>query len=251
MPPVPQLQKLPFVSVPFEAGRRWRGDADHLFQEKADGQWMPQPLEFHGHWLVAEQMRPALAARGTVPQLDVDRPGAPCPDRARYVVHNIVGIDGEDVRHRPLRERWAELVRIARDFPPYIRMCRTGAGGEFLEAIVAEGGEGVCVHDLNAPWGAQAIKCKRSQVFYCAVTELNPWTGAARIGYLAPEFHLSPCPDLRAEGDAGWLPLRGGKFDRVRVGSVLKVEAYGRTANGLLREARLDKDTPDSWLVRY
>jgi hypothetical protein len=250
MPTVPQLQKLPFVSVPFEAGRRWRGDADHLFQEKADGQWMTEPLEFLGHWLVAEQMRPAPAARATVPQNSPGGQTPPCPDRARFVVHNIVGIDGEDVRHRPLRERWAELVRIARDFPPYIRLCRIGAGGEFLEAIVSGGGEGVCVHDLNAPWGAQVIKCKRSQVFYCAVTELNPWTGAARLGYL-PEFPGSSCPDFRPDGDAGWLPLRGGKFDRVRVGSVLKVEAYGRTAKGMLREARLDKDTPDSWLVRY
>jgi hypothetical protein len=39
------------------------------------------------------------------------------------------------------------------------------------------------------------------------------------------------------------------RFDRVRVGSVLKVEAYGLHRSGLLREARLDRDAPDSWMV--
>ena len=34
-------------------------------------------------------------------------------------------------------------------------------------------------------------------------------------------------------------------------GSVLKVEAFGLTAKGKLREARLDADTPTSWLVKY
>jgi hypothetical protein len=46
----------------------------------------------------------------------------------------------------------------------------------------------------------------------------------------------------------GKLPLRS-RFDQVRIGSVLKVEAFGLTARGMLREARLDRDTETSWLV--
>ncbi len=49
----------------------------------------------------------------------------------------------------------------------------------------------------------------------------------------------------------GKMPLRGNRFSFIRVGSVLKVEAFGLTAKGLLREARPDKDTLESWLISF
>ena len=50
---------------------------------------------------------------------------------------------------------------------------------------------------------------------------------------------------------AGRVALLGGKCDRVRVGSVLKVEGFGLTPAGRIREPRVCRDTPTSWLVRF
>ena len=82
------------------------------------------------------------------------------------------------------------------------------------------------------------FKCKRCQVSLCRVTGLDHMRGSVELA------------DAASGQLRGKLPLRG-KFDRVRVGSVLKVEAYGLTARGMLREARLDRDTPASWLASY
>ena len=49
----------------------------------------------------------------------------------------------------------------------------------------------------------------------------------------------------------GNLPLLGGKCDRVRVGSILKIEGFGLHASGLIREPRVCKDTADSWLINF
>jgi hypothetical protein len=103
--------------------------------------------------------------------------------------------------------------------------------------VLARGGEGVVRKRLDAPWGCHWEKCKRSQVFYCRVTDLDQWSGGV---FLA---------DLNTGEKRGKMPLREGKFELVRVGSVLKVEAYGLIARGMLREARPDRDGPGSWLV--
>ena len=49
----------------------------------------------------------------------------------------------------------------------------------------------------------------------------------------------------------GAVACRGGKVDKLRIGSILKVEAMGLTADGKLREPRLCQDAPDSWLNSY
>jgi hypothetical protein len=55
-----------------------------------------------------------------------------------------------------------------------------------------------------------------------------------------------------ASGQArGNLPLFGGRCDRVRVGSILKVEGFGLHASGLIREGRVCKDTAESWLIQF
>ena len=51
--------------------------------------------------------------------------------------------------------------------------------------------------------------------------------------------------------DFGSVPLLGGKCDRVRVGSIIKVEGFGLTAGGKIREPRVCRDTATSWLVKY
>lgn len=146
---------------------------------------------------------------------------------------DVLEFEGSDIRCLPLRER-----RPLLDALDVLRPSE-GSGGEFLEAVIESGGEGVVIKNLSQPWGARWIKCKRSQVFYCRVAKLDPWTGGA---------HLT---DSVTGEPRGMVPIRGTKANLVRVGSELKIEAYGLTRKGLLREARLDKDTPMSWLVNF
>ena len=196
-----------FQSTPLADGLRWPVDGAYRFEEKLDGRWHQRQVG--GAVLVGELMR-----------------------NGAFYAFDILEQDGQDLRALPLRERL-----IALDALPVLRPA-AGAGGAFLASVLARGGEGVVAKQLDAPWGWTWYKCKRCEVFYCRIIELDPWTGGAVVA------------DRETGERRGRMALRS-KSNQVRVGSVLKVEAYGLTARGLLREARLDKDTPTSWLAAY
>jgi hypothetical protein len=201
-----------FESVPMETGLHWRG-GNFLYQEKSDG--CHEFAEVAGMVVNAERMHDGS-----------------------LVVNDLVTLHGQDVRGEPTRARWAELVSRARTLPRGVRLSRIGSGGEFLEHLLSEGGEGIVVKTLDAPFGVGWLKCKRQQVFLCVVVALDHSKGS-----------VSLC-DAATGQERGKLPLRS-RFDQIRVGSVLKLEAYGLTVKGLLREARVDKDSPSSWLVQF
>jgi hypothetical protein len=205
-------------AVPLAAGLRWRGGGDYHFSEKMDGRFAVE--ESAGCIVAGERM----------------------PD-GRFFVFNVAQAFGEDVTRRPFRERLALLdawtglgEHPASPWQPHWRRPAAGNGGEFLEAVLERGGEGVVASHWEAPWGVMQFKCKRAQVFVCAVIALDPIRASVELA------------DAANGQPRGKLPLRG-KFHRVRVGSLLKVEAFGLTDRGMLREARLDRDTPTSWLV--
>jgi hypothetical protein len=66
----------------------------------------------------------------------------------------------------------------------------------------------------------------------------------------APGFEAVKFADYSTGDNGGWIALRT-RFEAVKIGSVLKIEAYGQHASGRLREARLDQDAPGSWLVAH
>jgi hypothetical protein len=49
----------------------------------------------------------------------------------------------------------------------------------------------------------------------------------------------------------GKVTLRGGKIDRVRVGSIIKIEGLELHASGVIRDPRPCMDTETSWLVKF
>ena len=208
------LYKPRIESVPLAAGLRWRAgnSSGFLYQEKSDGRH--EFADIAGAVVNAERM-----ASGDL------------------VVNDLVSIDGQDLRREPMRIRWAELVRWSAFFARGTRLCRTGPGGEFLEYLLRDGGEGVVAKPLAAPFGVNWHKCKRCQAFQVVIIALDHARGSVALA------------DPRTMQPRGRLSLRGGKFERVRLGSVLKVEVYGLAARGLFREARLDHDGPGSWLV--
>ena len=229
-----KYQKPSLAAVPLAVGRGWRGGAGYLFEEKMDGRFATREAVHGGESLL-------LA-------------GESMPDGA-FFAFDVMAIDGQDVRPRPLRERLAELDRR---WPPAERGTRNaergtilrparGNGGEFLEAVLARGGEGVVAKHLDQPYGVDWFKCKRVETFYVIVTDCGGATQSAEVALAdaRAEFRV-PSSAARMR-----VPLLGGKADRVRVGSVLKVEGFGLTPAGRIREPRVCKDTPTSWLVRF
>jgi hypothetical protein len=200
------MHKPTFDSVPLADGLKWRGGGGYRFEEKADGRFHVRELP-HAT-IVGELVR--------------------C---GKFIAFDVLNYNGQDVRPLPLSERLTIL-----DAMNLLRPA-VGSGGAFLAQVLGDGGEGVVRKRLDAPYGVAWEKCKGCMVFYCRVTDLDPWRGSVILA------------DRDSGEKRGKMPLRGGKFEQVRVGSVLKVEAYGLTAKGLLREARPDHDAPGSWLV--
>ena len=202
------MNKPSFESVPMETGLRWRDGNGWRYEEKMDGRWHVEELP-DDITVVGELMR-----------------------SGQFFAFDVLRCNGQDLRPLPLSERLTVLdgLRLPRS--------AVGDGGAFLAAVLERGGEGIVRKRLDQPYGSPWEKCKRSQVFYCRVADLDPMRGSAILA------------DRDTGEKRGKLALHS-KFDRVRVGSILKVEAYGLHRSGLLREARLDRDAPDSFLVTY
>lgn len=222
------IERPGFIPVPLAEALRWRGNGTHRYEEKMDGVTHVREVAGHGY------------TAGLWGELMSD---------GRFYAIDCLEANGEDLRGWPRRESLRVLDSITGALS--LLRCATGVGGEFLEAIIAKGGEGVVASLLDAPWGAPRWKAKRMEVFYAVVLEKHQGgKQSVRIGLLpgVTREALGQCAEVTR--DVGWLPLFGSKFDRCRVGSVLKVESFGIGPNGKLREARLCKDSPESWLVR-
>lgn len=204
-----------FVSIPLADGLRWTGGGDWVYQEKKDGVWALR--EWRGATLAGEQMR-----------------------NGDFWAFDVLKIQGDDCRRFQLRDRLRELVCMSSDFDGGMRLIPSGSGGEFLEAVLSRGGEGVVAKRLDQPYGATWTKCKRLETFRCVVVEKDlSGKRSVRVAALETGKELGSCG------------LFGEKFEAVRVGSVLKIEAFGLTPAGRMREPRPCKDSPGSWLVSY
>lgn len=203
-----------FLTVPLASGLRWSGGGGWLYQEKADGCWY-DTLEFNGHVLVAEQMR-----------------------GGQFIAHDVRTISGQPVARMPLHERWAELRSIAADFPAHISLVQTGTGGEFLEAVLARGGEGIVAKHLDSWYGEPEawVKCKRVQTEDCVVMEKHPEKMSIRLGQFDSTGQLI---------ERGWCACLFSKFERVHVGDVVEITCLGLTAAGKFREPRAPRVRQD------
>jgi ATP-dependent DNA ligase len=188
---------------------QWRGF--HL-SEKMDGVWAVR--EFAGCLVTGEAMRDG-----------------------RFFAFDIPRAFGEDIRPRAWTERSAALDELFARLNPKLNWhrCTTGSGSEFIEAILARGGEGVVCKPWQAPFGVAWCKVKRCETFDCTVAEQNVSRGSIRLA-LAGE-------------DCGWMPCRAA-FDRIRLGDVVEVAAFGRHASGKLREARFKRIRRDKMKVK-
>jgi ATP-dependent DNA ligase len=253
------IQRPRITPVSLAEGLAWRGGGNFRFEEKMDGVFEFLTVHHRG----TEARREALLAGERMCNGD-------------FYAFDIVHHEGQDLRGLPLRER---LVALDDIFPPnapglwpgwatqkktknlkleLIRRPSTGTGGEFLEAVLARGGEGVVCKDLEAPFGIGQWKAKRRATFDLMVVEKHISKSSVRVGW--PEFKVQgsrfkvgetalPTSNFELQTlnleDAGWCPVRGRNFERVKVGDIIEVAAFGRTASGKLREPRFVRPRPD------
>jgi hypothetical protein len=194
------VKRPPFVTVPLADGLRWRGGAGWRYEKKLDGVWTVR--QFGQSFIVGE----------TVPG-------------GQFIAFDIPILDGQDIRREPLAARLGALDGFNLPRPA------CGQGGEFLEAVLARGGEGVVAKRLDDPYGALWWKCKRVETFDLVVVEKA--TDRRSIRLALPEGE-----------PRGWCPCFAEYFN-VRVGDVVEVAAYGLTARGMLREPRFVRTRPD------
>lgn len=192
---IKQIKKPVFRQIPLSEGLAMR--APLVYHEKMDGKWAVQQI---GKALCAGE----LMRDGT------------------FWAFDLLALDGSDCRQRPLTERlhWLQGVNVP--------IVASGHGGEFLEAILARGGEGVVIKAPDSPFGVEWIKCKRETNYHLIVAEKNIAKSQIRL--------------IDNEGvDCGWVPWLTG-FDQIQIGQTVEVLAYGRHASGKLREARRNQN---------
>jgi hypothetical protein len=196
------IERPRYSNIPLKAGLAWKPSARLHFSEKMDGVFAARC--FGKSVLVGEQM----------------------PD-GDFFAFDLVTLRGVDVRRWALRERLAALDTFN------VKRPATGSGGGFLRQILARGGEGFVIADLECRYddfGAR-VKCKRQDTFDCRVTAKHKSKMSIR---------------LELDGtDAGWCPALYSRFDAFKVGGIVLVSCFKRLASGKLREPKLLRVRPD------
>jgi ATP-dependent DNA ligase len=234
------LIKLPRVtlSVPIAAGLCWTGGGPWVYEEKIDGE--AALLSAEGCQLRSSRRRlpgelPAAIAGCTFAGELVTRTSN--IQQATFWAFDLVAADGQDLRRRPLRERRAWLRELWPSFPGWMRPIPEGRGGEFLEAVLANGGEGIVAKHVESRYGEPEawVKCK-DQTEDCIVDELHPIRRSARL----VQWERFKVQGPKSKVDCGWVSLYGRRLGCVRVGDVVEVRCHhSRHASGRLREARI------------
>jgi hypothetical protein len=193
--------------VPRAEADSWRADSWRV-EQKMDGRFAVR--EIAGRTIAGELMRDDS-----------------------FVAFDCLAVNGQDISSEPLRTRLRELDAV----PGLIRPS-VGFGSEFVEAVIANGGEGVVAKRLDSPYHAGMLAIKRVVELECVVTEIPP-------------FQAVKIADARTGADRGKVKIHAFKISKIRVGSIIKVIGMNLTEKGFVREGRLCSDTPDSWLVKY
>lgn len=178
-----------FLSATVKDGRRWIASRDWVYQEKLDGVWHIE--EISNAVLVGELVK------------------------GKFTAFDIVEHLAHDVRRLPLRKRLAILRSLG------VPMVREGNGGEFLEAILAQGGEGIVAKHLDSYFGQPEswIKCKRNETHDLAITAIHPTKQSVQLGA------------------RGWLAiLSPAEFHQAAIGRIAEVRCHSIHPSGKFRE---------------
>lgn len=171
--------------------------SEYIAQEKKDGVFAL--MDWQGSVLAGERMRDGF-----------------------FWAFDIPVCQGDDCRRSTYADRIEALRGIESTFSNQMRIVPQGTGTEFLEAVLANGGEGVVFKHRDGYWGVGQFKAKRTETFDVRVTE-----------------KLRNAVAIEFEGQsAGRCAISGSAFDKVRVGEIIEISAFCQTVAGKFREPR-------------
>ena len=148
-----------------------------------------------------------------------------------YVALTVASVGGVSVLDKPADWRWSMLQDLARRSQlPGIVMPETVSS---VEAAFAAGAEGVCAVPWDSLW-CFMLCVKQNIIVQCRVTGFVAGTQSVTI------------EDAETKQDLGKIALRGGKCDQVKIGSIIRVDATGKTDSGKLRQPNPCSD----WLLK-
>jgi ATP-dependent DNA ligase len=228
-----------FQSAPLAAGLWWRADAGWRYEEKKDGV---------GALLTSEKLLLRNSVRKlpwTLPPILQNCTLAGELVGSDFYAFDVLVVDGQDIRHAPLRRRLPELADlIAGAECPWLQPVASGPGGEFLQQVLARGGEGIVAKDLEAPYGRGCVKCKRIETHDCVVMEIHPVKQSIRLGQL-DGGQMTDCGWCAVLGGAGLAWEKSRRVDRLKPGQVVEIECLARHPSGKFREPRFLRGRPD------
>lgn len=225
--------------VPIESATLWRPDEARLTR-KYDGEFEARELGgalFAGEWVRRK-------SGGCYTASDLARLAA---WGEFYAVFDCLAVPGQWLGNRPLQVRQAALNDRAGAFDGQrVILAETVVD---VAAALAAGAEGVCRNEWGAPYGAM-LAVKRGGIWLCRVSRLGG-TQAAEIERAeqtdGETFNIEHSTSNIQWKPAGRVKLGGGKIDRVRPGSLVRIEGMGLTDGGKIREPRPCRE----WLVKY
>ena len=177
------------------------------FQQKLDGEFTA--LEVEGGILAGETVR------------------------GEFTAFDCIQANGQDVRGLPLAKRLTLRDTLCQFHGiGTVRTVWANGAGLLAEAL-ASGGEGVVMKSAGSFYEPM-IAAKRSQIHTCIVTAIGP----------GQSITLKDSITGQARGKC---PAGGGKADRLRAGSQVRVECETIHESGLFRSAKLCRE----WLVSF
>lgn len=211
-----EITKPQKVQVPIATGLAWGNDGS-IYQKKADGVF--SPVWAGGNLLATEWVK---------------------ADGVFYAFDMLVHREADDISNLPFGQRFSMLLKEYFSASDGVRIIPwSHDGGKLLREVLAAGEEGVCRKLPDSTYYTPFEAAKRIATWQCVVTGFVPHSQSVTIA------------DRYTGEDRGRVALLGGKCLKVRVGSILKVEGFELTARGKIREPRVCKDNPNSWLIQY
>lgn len=206
-------------------------------------------LQLRGEWIAEQKMEGirAVLEYGVLktPHTNLRLPG-PVPSEWKhhafdgclvgeiYYLFDVLTLDGEDTRRRPLFERRTLLRSVA--LPSWCRLVPCGKNiGEFLEAVIRDGGKGIVLKNLLERYGnAEWIKVEPPETVDVVVTAVHRDTLSVTVG----QFRGNALVDCG-------LVFLGSLVPDARVGEVLEIAVGGRDPQGVFQRTRFVRFRPE------
>jgi len=153
-----------------------------------------------------------------------------------YYVFDVLMIDFEDMRRRPLFERQKVLRSMDWAMPGWCKLIPSGKNiGEFLEAVVHHGGKGIILKSLLQPYGkAEWIKVEPTATADVVIMALHESDRCVTVGQFQGETLV----------DCGTVFL-GSLLAEAWPGQVIEVALNKRRPDKPFETARFIRFRPD------